>query len=122
MPVNYATPAADLLFPVAGVRLGVAEAGIRKKDRRDLTLIALDRGCKVAGVFTQNRFCAAPVQLCRKHLAGGDEIRALVINTGIANAGTGEPGRQAAQATCDAVGELLGVGAALPRPHHFGRR
>ncbi|UCV14591.1 bifunctional glutamate N-acetyltransferase/amino-acid acetyltransferase ArgJ [Quatrionicoccus australiensis] len=109
MPVNYATPAADQLFPVAGVRLGVAEAEIRKKNRRDLTLVALDAGCAVAGVFTQNRFCAAPVQICRKHLAGGKEIRALVINTGIANAGTGEPGRQAAQETCDAVGALLGV-------------
>jgi len=109
MPVNYATPAADRLFAVPGVRLGVAEAGIRKKDRRDLTLVALDAGCTVAGVFTGNRFCAAPVQLCRDHLASGREIRALVINTGIANAGTGEPGRQAAQATCEAVGELLGV-------------
>ncbi len=109
MPVNYATPAADQLFAVPGVRLGVAEAGIRKKDRRDLTLVALDAGCTVAGVFTGNRFCAAPVQLCRDHLASGREIRALVINTGIANAGTGEPGRQAAQATCEAVGELLGV-------------
>ncbi len=120
MPVNYATPAADLLFPVAGVRLGVAEAGIRKKDRRDLTLIALDPGCTVAAVFTQNRFCAAPVQLCRSHLAGGDEIRALVINTGIANAGTGEPGRQAAQATCAAVGELLGIGAGQVLPFSTG--
>jgi len=101
MPVNYATPAADQLFPVAGVRLGVAEAEIRKKNRRDLTLVALDAGCTVAGVFTQNRFCAAPVQLCRNHLAAGKGIRALVINTGIANAGTGEPGRLAAQATCD---------------------
>ncbi len=109
MPVNYATPAADQLFAVPGVRLGVAEAGIRKKDRRDLTLVALDAGCTVAGVFTGNRFCAAPVQLCRDHLASGREIRALVINTGIANAGTGEPGRQAALATCEAVGELLGV-------------
>lgn len=109
MPVNYAPPAADQLFAVPGVRLGVAEAGIRKKDRRDLTLVALDAGCTVAGVFTGNRFCAAPVQLCRDHLASGREIRALVINTGIANAGTGEPGRQAAQATCEAVGELLGV-------------
>ena len=87
----------------------MAEAEIRKKNRRDLTLVALDAGCTVAGVFTQNRFCAAPVQICRNHLAGGQEIRALVINTGIANAGTGEPGRQAAQATCEAVGELLGV-------------
>ncbi len=109
MPVNYTTPAADQLFAVAGVRLGVAEAGIRKQDRSDLALVALDAGCTVAGVFTRNRFCAAPVQLCRDHLAGGKEIRALVINTGIANAGTGEPGRQAAQDTCVAVGELLGV-------------
>ena len=90
MPVNYTTPAADQLFAVAGVRLGVAEAGIRKQDRRDLALVALDAGCTVAGVFTRNRFCAAPVQLCRDHLAGGKEIRALVINTGIANAGTGD--------------------------------
>jgi glutamate N-acetyltransferase/amino-acid N-acetyltransferase len=120
MPVNYATPAADQLFPVAGVRLGVAEAEIRKKNRRDLTLVALDAGCTVAGVFTQNRFCAAPVQLCRNHLAAGKGIRALVINTGIANAGTGEPGRQAAQATCDAVGELLGIGADQVLPFSTG--
>ena len=111
MPVNYVTPAADQLFPVAGIRLGTAEAEIRKKSRRDLTLVALDDGCTVAGVFTQNRFCAAPVQLCRDHLAGGKGIRALVINTGIANAGTGEPGMLAARETCDAVGKLLGIGA-----------
>ncbi|MBT9519261.1 MAG: bifunctional glutamate N-acetyltransferase/amino-acid acetyltransferase ArgJ [Dechloromonas sp.] len=120
MPVNYATPAADQLFPVAGVRLGVAEAEIRKKNRRDLTLVALDAGCTVAGVFTQNRFCAAPVQICRKHLAAGNEIRALVVNTGIANAGTGEPGRQAAQETCDAVGELLGISAGQVLPFSTG--
>ena len=70
MPVNYATPAADQLFPVAGIRLGTAEAEIRKKNRRDLTLVALDDGCTVAGVFTQNRFCAAPVQLCRRPSGG----------------------------------------------------
>ena len=120
MPVNYATPAADQLRPVGGVCLGTAEAGIRKKDRRDLTLLALDAGCTVAGVFTQNRFCAAPVQLCRDHLASGKGIRALVINTGIANAGTGEPGRQAAQATCDAVGALLGIGADQVLPFSTG--
>ena len=120
MPVNYATPTADQLFPVAGVRLGVAEAEIRKKNRRDLTLVALDAGCTVAGVFTQNRFCAAPVQLCRKHLASGQEIRALVVNTGIANAGTGEPGRQAAQQTCVAVGELLGVAPEQVLPFSTG--
>ncbi|KAB2923181.1 MAG: bifunctional glutamate N-acetyltransferase/amino-acid acetyltransferase ArgJ [Dechloromonas sp.] len=120
MPVNYSTPAADQLFPVAGVRLGVAEAEIRKKNRRDLTLVALDPGCTVAGVFTQNRFCAAPVQLCRNHLAGGEEIRALVINTGIANAGTGEPGRRAAQASCEAVGGLLGIAADQVLPFSTG--
>ena len=120
MPVNYATPAADQLFPVAGVRLGVAEAEIRKKNRRDLTLVVLDAGCNVAGVFTQNRFCAAPVQLCRNHLASGKEIRALVINTGIANAGTGEPGRQTAQASCQAVGELLGISADQVLPFSTG--
>ena len=120
MPVNYATPAADQLFPVAGVRLGIAEAEIRKKNRRDLTLVALDAGCTVAGVFTQNRFCAAPVQLCRNHLAAGKEIRALVINTGIANAGTGEPGRQTAQASCAAVAALLGIAADQVLPFSTG--
>ena len=120
MPVNYATPAANQLFPVPGVRLGVAEAEIRKKNRRDLTLVALDAGCTVAGVFTQNRFCAAPVQICRKHLAGGKEIRALIINTGIANAGTGEPGRLAAQASCEAVAALLGVDAQQVLPFSTG--
>ena len=120
MPVNYQTPAPDALFPVPGVRLGVAAAEIRKKNRRDLTLIALDAGCTVAGVFTQNRFCAAPVQLCRSHLDSGSEIRALVINTGIANAGTGEPGRQAAQASCAAVAALLGVTAEQVLPFSTG--
>ena len=119
MPVNYATPSPEKLFPVAGVRLGVAEAGIRKADRRDLTLLALDPGATVAGVFTQNRFCAAPVHLCRRHLASG-EIRALVINTGIANAGTGEPGMLAAQETCSAVAKLLGVGANQVLPFSTG--
>ena len=120
MTVNYATPAPEKLFPVAGVRLGVAEAGIRKAGRRDLTLLALDAGATVAGVFTQNRFCAAPVHLCRKHLAGSSGIRALVINTGIANAGTGEPGMLAAQTTCAAVGDLLEVGADQVLPFSTG--
>ncbi|MFC5300181.1 bifunctional glutamate N-acetyltransferase/amino-acid acetyltransferase ArgJ [Azospira restricta] len=120
MPVNYATPAPAALFPVAGVRLGVAEAGIRKANRRDLTLLALDAGATVAGVFTENRFCAAPVQVCRRHQAGGNEIRALVINTGIANAGTGEPGLQAAEQTCAAVAQLLGVADAQVLPFSTG--
>jgi glutamate N-acetyltransferase/amino-acid N-acetyltransferase len=120
MPVNYATPAPEALFPVAGVRLGVAEAGIRKANRCDLTLIALDDGATVAGVFTENRFCAAPVQVCRRHLALGKGIRALVINTGIANAGTGEPGLKAAEATCAAVAQTLGVSDAQVLPFSTG--
>ncbi len=120
MTVNYTTPAAKQLHPVAGVRLGTAEAGIRKVDRQDLTLIALDTGCSVSGVFTQNRFCAAPVQLCRKHLSGSEEIRALVINTGIANAGTGEQGMQTARATCEAVARLLNVNASQVLPFSTG--
>ena len=120
MPVNFATPAAEALFPVAGVRLGLAEAGIRKADRRDLTLLSLDPGCTVAGVFTQNRFCAAPVQLCRSHLDSGNEIRALVINTGIANAGTGEAGLAAARQSCEALGRLLGVAADQVLPFSTG--
>ncbi|MCK6413863.1 MAG: bifunctional glutamate N-acetyltransferase/amino-acid acetyltransferase ArgJ [Azonexus sp.] len=120
MPVNYTTPSAEQLFPVAGVRLGTAEAEIRKKNRRDLTLIELAPGATVAGVFTLNRFCAAPVQLCRKHLASGSEIRALVINTGIANAGTGEPGLAAAQASCEAVAQTLGINPQQVLPFSTG--
>ena len=108
MPVNYNTPAPEALFPVTGVRLGTAEAGIRKANRRDLTLLEFARGSNVAGVFTQNRFCAAPVTVCRQHLELGNDIRALVINTGIANAATGEQGMQAANATCSAVAKILG--------------
>ena len=108
MSVNYSTPTPEALFPVAGVRLGTAEAGIRKANRRDLTLIALAPSSRAAGVFTQNRFCAAPVQVCQRHLAIDSDIRALVINTGIANAATGELGLQAAIATCGAVAQLLG--------------
>jgi glutamate N-acetyltransferase/amino-acid N-acetyltransferase len=111
MPVNYATPAPEALFPVAGLRLGTAEAEIRKKNRRDLTLVELAPGSRAAGVFTQNRCCAAPVTVCREHLAAGSEIRALVINTGIANAATGEQGMQAARATCAAVAAQIGCEA-----------
>ena len=120
MPVNYATPSPDQLYPVPGVRLGVTEAGIRKKDRRDLTLIALDEGATVAGVFTLNRFCAAPVTLCRDHLAGSNDMRALIINTGIANAGTGAPGLSAAVSTCDAVAKTLGIEARQVLPFSTG--
>ncbi len=122
MPVNYTTPAAEALHPVAGIALGVAEAGIRKKDRKDLTVIAIAPGASVAGVFTQNRFCAAPVQVCRAHLAqhGNADIRGLVINTGIANAGTGEQGLAASNTTCNELAALLKVDASQILPFSTG--
>ena len=89
MPVNLPPPRADQLLPVSGVRLGVAKAGIRKPDRKDLLLVALDEGCRVAGVFTRNRFAAAPVLVCREHLEAEAPIRAIVVNTGLACGGTG---------------------------------
>ena len=97
------------LNAVAGVSLGVTEAGVRKTNRKDLTVITLEPGAVVGAVFTQNRFCAAPVQLCKQHLAAGNGIRALVINTGVANAGTGEAGLQHAFAVCQAAAALLNV-------------
>ena len=119
MPVNYATPAVTQLLPITGVRLGITEAGIRKANRRDLTLIELAAGSRVAGVFTENRFCAAPVQVCRQHLASGN-LRALLINTGIANAGTGEPGLAVARASCQAVARQLGLEAQQVLPFSTG--
>ena len=109
MPVNLATPNAAELFPIAGLQIGVAEAGIRKAQRKDLTVVLIDRGASVSGVFTRNRFCAAPVQICRDHLAGGAQVRALLINTGNANAGTGEDGRVRALHTCSALASRLGI-------------
>ena len=113
MPVNLmATPAADL-YPVPGVRWGIAEAGIRKAHRKDLAVLLLDEGASVGAVFTQNRFCAAPVQICREHLAQnsgqGQGIRAMLINTGNANAGTGPDGLSRAQSTCVALARALSL-------------
>ncbi|HVT35256.1 MAG TPA: bifunctional glutamate N-acetyltransferase/amino-acid acetyltransferase ArgJ [Nevskiaceae bacterium] len=105
MAVNLAVP--ETLHPVAGVRLGVAEAAIKKAGRKDLLLIALDAGTQVAGVFTQNAFAAAPVQVCRKQLAPGG-IRGLLINSGNANAATGEGGIEDALASCRAAALALG--------------
>ena len=107
MPVNLTTPVAAELLPVSGVLLGTAEANIKRPDRKDLLVIQLDAGATVAGVFTQNRFCAAPVTVAREHLAAGQGIRALVVNTGNANAGTGEQGLQDARMTCVALAGLL---------------
>ena len=113
MPVNFvATPAADL-FVIPGVRWGITEAGIKKANRKDLAVLLLDDGASVGAVFTQNKFCAAPVQICRDHLAKNNGqslgIRAMVINTGNANAGTGTDGLTRAQATCIALARELNV-------------
>ena len=120
MPVNLTAPDPQSLLPVPGVRLGITMAGVRKANRRDLTVIALDEGASVAGVFTANRFCAAPVQVCQAHLAAGGPISALVINTGNANAGTGEEGLKKANDTCAALGKLLGVPATEILPFSTG--
>lgn len=109
MPVNLALPDESSLFPIAGMRIGVTEAGIRKSERKDLTVILLDEGVSVGGVFTQNRYCAAPVQICRDHLQTDAGVRAMVINTGNANAGTGADGMRRAQRSCEALASHLGL-------------
>ena len=123
MPVNLAVPDAASLHAVPGVTLGVARANIRKPDRTDLLVMRLDDGAKVAGVFTQNRFCAAPVVVTRQHLSMLDtsvSIRALVVNTGNANAGTGKDGLAAARQTCTALARLLGCTATQVLPFSTG--
>ena len=122
MPVHLSAPVPSDLHPVAGVRIGVAEAGVRKAHRKDLTVFLLDEGATVGGVFTQNRFCAAPVQVCRESLAlhQGQGIRALVVNTGNANAGTGQDGLQRARSTCDALAAQLGVASTQVLPFSTG--
>ena len=110
MAVNSPVPVSANLLPVAGVELGHAEAGVRKPNRKDVLVIKLAPTATVAGVFTLNRFCAAPVQVCKAHLAqaaAAAPIRALLINTGNANAGTGAAGLANAHATCDALAALL---------------
>lgn len=109
MSVNLLPPDEKSLFPIAGVKIGIIEAGIRKQGRKDLSVFLLDPGCSVGGVFTTNRFCAAPVQICQTHLKQGEEIRALLVNTGNANAGTGADGLARAHSTCEALAERLHV-------------
>jgi glutamate N-acetyltransferase / amino-acid N-acetyltransferase len=124
MAVLLSAPLVSSLLTVQGIRIGVAEAGIRKANRKDLTVVLLDAGASVSGVFTQNRFCAAPVQICREHLLkAGDAsspIRAMVINTGNANAGTGEDGLRRARETCVALAAKLGVAAEQVLPFSTG--
>jgi glutamate N-acetyltransferase/amino-acid N-acetyltransferase len=120
MAVNSPLPVAADLHPVPGIELGFAEAGVRKPNRKDLLVMRLAPGATVAGVFTQNRFCAAPVQLCKAHLGAGAAIRALLINTGNANAGTGETGLADAQETCRALAALMDCSAGQILPFSTG--
>ena len=134
MPVNLSAPEAGSLHPIRGVRIGVAEAGIRKANRKDLTVVILDAGASVSGVFTQNRFCAAPVQICREHLAlangfngsngsvgaANPGIRAMLINTGNANAGTGADGMARARQCCVAIAGALSIAPAQVLPFSTG--
>ncbi len=109
MAVNLTIPAQSDIHPVAGIEIGTAKSGIRKAADKDTTVFRLAEGTAVAGVFTTNRFRAAPVQVSERHLAAGQGIRALVVNTGNANAGTGAAGLQAAEQTCQALAGLLGI-------------
>jgi glutamate N-acetyltransferase/amino-acid N-acetyltransferase len=125
MPVNLAAPLAYSLLDIEGIRIGVTEAGVRKANRKDVTVVLMDEGASVAGVFTQNRFCAAPVQVCREHLSlnrvtSADGIRAMVINTGNANAGTGEDGLMRARSTCQSLAEKLGLNSHQILPFSTG--
>jgi glutamate N-acetyltransferase/amino-acid N-acetyltransferase len=120
MPVNLPALQPHQLQPVPGVRLGIAEAGIRKANRKDLLVMQLAHGARVAAVFTQNRFCAAPVHVAREHLAAGKEIRALVVNTGNANAGTGGQGMRDAHAACAALAQHLGCAPEQVLPFSTG--
>jgi len=120
MPVKLTAPQAASLLPVQGVQLGFAEAYVKKPNRKDVLVIKLVEGSKVAGVFTKNRFCAAPVVLCKQFLAEKSEIRALLVNTGNANAGTGEDGLKRAQQSCEALAGLLDLNANQVLPFSTG--
>ncbi|HET9339493.1 MAG TPA: bifunctional glutamate N-acetyltransferase/amino-acid acetyltransferase ArgJ [Casimicrobiaceae bacterium] len=120
MPVNYSPPTPDALLPVPGIALGAAAGRIKNWDRNDVVLAVCEPGTVAAGVFTQNRFCAAPVTVCREHLAASGALRALVVNAGNANAGTGERGLADARATCAAVAKLLGCPADQVLPFSTG--
>ncbi len=124
MAVNLKAPDPSTILAVPGVRIGTAMAGVRKANRRDVTVLVLDEGAQVGGVFTSNRFCAAPVQICREHLehakTSGRSVRALLINTGNANAGTGADGRARALSTCRTLASLLKVDVAQVLPFSTG--
>ena len=120
MPVNLKPLTIDSISPIKGISLGTAKAHIKKPNRKDLLLVTISEGSKVSGVFTQNAFCAAPVLLCKEHLKNESDIRALIINTGCANAGTGEEGILKAKETCQAVSELLSINSRQVLPFSTG--
>jgi glutamate N-acetyltransferase/amino-acid N-acetyltransferase len=120
MPVNFTPTPRENLLPIRGISLAVTEANIKKAGRKDLLVIAIDEGATVSAVFTQNRFCAAPVIVAREHLGSGQAIRALVINTGNANAGTGEEGVTRARTVCREVSALLGCAPMQVLPFSTG--
>ena len=120
MPVNLGVPDAASLHAVSGVEIGVTMAGVRKAGRKDLAVFKLAEGSVVAGVFTANRFCAAPVQVCREHLASGAGVRAMVVNTGNANAGTGDDGLARARSVCRELAAHLGIDAGQVLPFSTG--
>lgn len=109
MPVKLSAPLAESLLPINGITLGYAEANIRSPNRKDVLVMHLAEGCHISGVFTQNKFCAAPVLICKTHLSETNHIRALLVNTGNANAGTGEVGFQHATQSCEALSALLKI-------------
>ncbi len=124
MPVKLTAPQASSLLPVRGIQLGFAQAHVRKPNRKDVLIMTLAEHSRVAGVFTKNRFCAAPVILCKAFLTQDDikqaGIRALLVNTGCANAGTGEDGLNRAKQSCEALGNLLGLQASQILPFSTG--
>ncbi len=120
MPVNLKPLTIDSISPIKGISLGTAKAHIKKPNRKDLLLVTIAEGSKVSGVFTQNAFCAAPVLVCKEHLKNESGIRALIINTGCANAGTGEEGISKAKETCQAVSELLSINSRQVLPFSTG--
>src|SRR6185369_14620552 len=122
MAVNLDPPRPENLLGISGLRLGIARAHVRKPNRKDLLVVAIDEGARVAGVFTRNRFAAAPVVVCREHLAHprSHHIRAIVVNTGVANAGTGESGLADARSVCSAAAAALGIEARQVLPLSTG--
>lgn len=123
MPVNLPEIKAELLTPIEGIRLGWAEANIKQPNRKDLLVVEIAEGSSVSGVFTQNRFCAAPVTVCKKHLSQINDtqgIKALVINTGNANAGTGDVGMKDTLATCQHLAEIMQIPANTILPFSTG--